>query len=145
MKTSATNTYFDILGNRIQGSGGNFVCFRMKGNDGQLVTEVDQDDTINYYYSAESNTIGLNDGAWHHVAAVREGTYLNVYIDGAFDVQGTSPGVANLNGDNPFKLGKSYSGFNATNIEFKDVRIYDGSILCPNLINRIFNEGTSLC
>lgn len=145
MKTTATNQYFDILGNRIQGSGGNFVSLRMYGSTGQLVTEVDQDDTVNYYYIAFSNTTGLNNGGWHHIAAVRQGTTLKVYINGALDASVPSPGVANLNGNNPFKLGKSYPGFNPANIQFKDVRIHNGQALCPKRISRIFNEGNPSC
>jgi len=32
----------------------------------------------------------INDGKWHHVAAVYGSTFINLYVDGALDAQGTS-------------------------------------------------------
>jgi Laminin G domain. len=144
MKTTSSIHYLDVLGDRVEGSHGNFFCIRMKGGNGQLVTEIDQNGHP-YYTDAVSNTTGLNDGAWHYIAAVRQGTSLKVYINGNLDVSVTAQGLANLTGSKPFKLGNSYSGFPPADIEFKDVRIYNGKALCPKRISEIFDQGRPIC
>jgi len=37
------------------------------------------------------NTTGLNDGAWHHVVAVYDGTHKHIYVDGAPDGSTVAP------------------------------------------------------
>jgi len=80
---------------------------------------------------------------WRHVAAIREGTTMKIYIDGVLDGTKTVTSPANLNGNNPFKLGRSYTPFSPADIEFKDVRIYNGIALCHAKILELINEASS--
>src|SRR5437764_5408014 len=48
----------------------------------------------NYVYLVANRAI--NDGSFHHVAAVRSGTTLSLYIDGNLDSQVTASGLANI-------------------------------------------------
>ena len=87
LKTTEQQRYFDIVGNRNSPSHGNFFSMRMTGNDpnaphGRISIEVDQDGNGTNYTHVESTIVNLNDGRWHHVAAVRGGPSLALYVDG---------------------------------------------------------------
>ena len=63
--------------------------------DGRLIFEIDQDyDGTNY--GNINGTAHVTDGAWHHIAFVRQGTSMRIYLDGNLDGSGTSSGVTNL-------------------------------------------------
>lgn len=59
---------------------------------GHLVIELDQDAGATNYNLFRS-TIAVNDGNWHHVALVRQGTIATLYIDGAVWGSGSTSGV----------------------------------------------------
>ncbi len=61
------------------------------GDPGDLTMSTDND-------SSKVHTVGgpINDGLWHHVAAVREGTGTRVYIDGIESGSNTVPAGYNL-------------------------------------------------
>ena len=124
INTTETSTYFDLLGDRWEGSHGNFLQFRMRGN-GIIVVEIDEDGAGTNYIGLESVGSGYNDGQWHHVAAVRSANTLKLYVDGVMEASGTSSGIANLNNVSPFKLGQSYGGYLPLNGSFDDIRIYN--------------------
>ena len=49
----------------------------------------------------------VNDGVFHHIAFVRQGTTGTLYIDGAFEASGSTPGVTYLNTSGQFVIGRS--------------------------------------
>jgi len=129
-KTSEKSRYFDIAGNRIDGSHGNFFCIRMTGiheswPEGKIMTEVDENGNGLSYNSVESKAIGLNDGKWHHLLIARKGNSLKMFVDGEFSGGNEGNGIANIKNPNDFRLGRSYSGFENVGIEFHDFRIYE--------------------
>jgi len=69
-------------------------------------------------------TVNLNDGRWHHVAAVYEGTRISLYTDGRLDTSVEAAGTLRTNnykvllGANDEKPGRNWSGL------IDDVRIY---------------------
>jgi len=137
-KTSENSRYFDIAGNRIDGSHGNFLCIRMTGKhetapEGMLCVEVDENGYGLNYIPIESKENGLNDGKWHHVFVVRKENKLSVFIDGQFSKENTGSGVANIKNPTEFRLGRSYSGFENVEIEFRDFRIYQDALVEEDL------------
>ncbi len=77
-------------------SGGIRYTFAMGegNNDGKMTLTTDDDSTK---VQAMGGTI-VNDGAWHHVAAMRSGTDLLVYVDGVLDGTNTVPEGYDLSG-----------------------------------------------
>jgi len=68
---------------------------------------------------------GLNDGAWHHVAAVRTGTTLSTYIDGARIA--TTTNSFNITATSTFRLSGWSGGSRDWNGYISNFRIIKGS------------------
>eukprot|EP00005_Dracoamoeba_jomungandri_P010043 CAMPEP_0174266388 /NCGR_PEP_ID=MMETSP0439-20130205/30001_1 /TAXON_ID=0 /ORGANISM="Stereomyxa ramosa, Strain Chinc5" /LENGTH=275 /DNA_ID=CAMNT_0015353311 /DNA_START=20 /DNA_END=844 /DNA_ORIENTATION=+ len=71
-----------IFSNRADGSHGNFFCVRFQ--KGFFCVELD-DNRINNYCVAHAEQDGYgasNDGKWHHLVVIREGSKMVVVIDG---------------------------------------------------------------
>jgi Concanavalin A-like lectin/glucanases superfamily len=145
-KTSETLRYFDLAGNRTQGSDGNYLSIRQYGNNGTsqagiVVVDLHQGDgnNINLY----SNAGNLADGKWHQIAVVRNGTSLQLYIDGVLNASGSAKVVIDVNNNNPFKIGRSLVGIQskfAPNALFYDFRLYDAA-LTEEQVYSIFKPG----
>ena len=130
IKTSEQLRYYDIVGNRTDGSHGVFFCIRMTGRHeslptGMLCAEVDQNGTN--YVSVQSSRSGLNDGEWHHMAVVRTGGKLTIYVDGKLcgTAQGSAP--ADIRNGHDFRLGRSLVGVAdrfAPDATYRDLRVY---------------------
>ncbi len=133
-QTSEKYRYFDLIGNRTDGSHGNFLSIRMTGAhesqpEGMVIAEVDEDSQN--YIALQSSHTGLNDGKWHQVAVARNNKSLKLYIDGILSAQGSAAGVANISNSNEFKLGRSLVGVSdkfAPDALYDDLRIYDTSL-----------------
>ncbi|NMO15638.1 LamG domain-containing protein [Pyxidicoccus fallax] len=118
----------DLIGNRVEGSAGNFLSARLNGGTSVASLEM-------YENAAGTNGAGvnvspspLNDGSWHHVAYTRSGTSLKVYIDGVLVGSATSAAPTNLTGANSFRIGRRLptclSTFSSIPASFDDVRTY---------------------
>jgi hypothetical protein len=70
-------------------------CFIPGVQDGRLITELDQDGAGTNYNQIVS-TISVNDGVWHHIAFVRQGTTATLYIDGMVQGSVSTGGVTNV-------------------------------------------------
>jgi hypothetical protein len=140
--TSSTpvNNLADILGNRQQGSQGDFFSVRLSKTGIVVVELCDTSGNGNDYVETQSANSGLNNGEAHHVAVVRYGTDVLLYIDGVLSSQGTSGNPTDVTGVYPFKLGKSYSGFSPINISFDDLRIYYGTALSAAQVSSIYSD-----
>lgn len=133
VKTSEQLRYFDIVGNRTDGSHGNFFCVRMTGRHeslpaGMFSVEVDQDGGGTNYVWVQSSCAGLNDGAWHHVAASRRGPRLTLYVDGQPCGSAAAGAPADVNNGHELRLGRSLVGVCdvfAPNASFADLQVYD--------------------
>jgi len=51
-------------------------------------------------YAVDSVTPGLNDGTWRHLAFVRRGTSLEIWIDGRLDASTSMPGLTSFSNSN---------------------------------------------
>ena len=147
VQTTESHRYFDIAGNRAAGSHGNFFCIRMTGKHesrpgGIIASEVDQDQNGTNYIGVESKTAGFNDGKWHHLAVVRQGTSLKLYIDGVISGNATGNGVANIANGNAFKLGRSLVGVDrkfAPNARYSGLCVYDTALNDSDISSLFFS------
>jgi len=55
-------------------------------------------------------TRNINDGQWHHVAAVYDGTKMSLYVDGTLDVSQPATGLIAQN-NSPVCLGATYNAY----------------------------------
>jgi len=73
-------------------------------------------------------TADVNDGQWHHIAGVYNGTELRLYVDGALDASVTAAGLINVNeypvtiGENAEHPGREWNGL------IDDVRLYNHAL-----------------
>lgn len=123
----------DVLGNRQDGSHGNFIAVRLRG-DGSISVELDEDGDGTNYVVVETTSLMINDGAWHHFAYARQGATLSLYLDGALvDSARTASGATtNILGTNPFRVGRSLGNccptYLAMPLELDELRIYAAAL-----------------
>lgn len=95
MNTTSSGVPRAVLNKRPICTHSSFWDIRMTG-DGHLFVELDQDAAAANHNSFRS-TIAVNDGNWHHVALVRQGTTATLHIDGQVRGSGTTTGITNIN------------------------------------------------
>jgi hypothetical protein len=83
---------------------GHASFWNLSVSDGLLVVEVDGDYTGGNYAVVASPAV-VNDGAWHHIALVRQATAVTLYIDGAVAGTNAMPATADLTNDAPLYIG----------------------------------------
>jgi Concanavalin A-like lectin/glucanases superfamily len=115
---------------------GNFFSLRMtgqheSGHNGRFILEVDEDEKGVNYAVVSSSAENLNDGKWHHVAAVRQGQDLLLYADGQ-PAEITVTAVANIHNGNPFRIGSGgsfvFQRAFAGHLQAADFRVYDTAL-----------------
>jgi hypothetical protein len=131
---NATAPMAEVLGNR--GEQGDcstpYIDFRVT-RTGSLVFEVTDYSCSGYVgIVTEPNAGTINDGNWHLVTAVRQGTQVNLYVDGALRATGTSGGiVANVQSPYEFAAGANpigtWVGFTFNGM-IDGVQIYDRAL-----------------
>jgi len=78
----------------------------------------------NVRYSATATT-DLTIGIWYHIAGVREGTSIKIYINGVLEGTTTDAGITNINNvGRTLVLGKIDGQANTTNMEMDELRIW---------------------
>ena len=97
MQSSSTRDE-ELIGKRTVCDNASFWAARLGHNgatQGVILVELDQDSSgTNYNFLYSTKTV--NDGNFHHIAVVRSGVSLSLYIDGALDGTSNGPGVANI-------------------------------------------------
>jgi len=116
----------DVLGNRTAYSHGNFFSVRVRG-DGTITAELDQDGWGTNYTAVWGVVYPINDGEWHHLAYVRQGAMLLLYIDGyPVDLSNTDSGNPTwISGASSFRIGNRLPNGYAVPAAYDDLRIYD--------------------
>ena len=125
--TTANATYFDLIGNRADGSHGNFLAVRMRSN-GAITVEIDQDGNGTNYAALSSSWTGFNNGQWHYLYVTRRGKVIKLYINNMLQGTAASTGVTNLNSPRPLKLGRTYGGFPDVVIYAEEARTYNVAV-----------------
>lgn len=129
----AHNPFYDI---RILGPG------YYRGNPGHLLVELDQGDGVNYDAIVSSRVV--NDGMFHLVAVVRQGTVLSLYLDGVLDSSATSNIVINPSNSAALTAGISSCNDGITNVpltgQLDEIEFFDRAIELSD-IQAIYNAG----
>jgi beta-galactosidase len=87
-----------------------------------------------------NGAVSVNDGGWHHIAGVYDGSALRLYVDGVLDASVSSTGSISTNaynveiGRNAEQSGREFHG------AIYDARIYNRA-LCPEEIQELFDGG----
>ena len=97
-------------------------------------------------YNQLDATRQVNDGVYHHIAFVRQGTNGTLYIDGAFEVSGSTPGITYLNTSADFVIGRSACvGVDGTQYftgQLDEISIYQQALSLAH-VQSIYNAGSS--
>lgn len=75
------------------------------GHTGQMLVELDGGDSASYEKIISTRLV--NDGLFHHIAVVRQGTTASLYIDGAFDSSTSTAAVINVSNFASLSAGES--------------------------------------
>ncbi len=88
----------------------------------------------------------INDGVFHHVAVVRQATNLSFYIDGTFDVQGSTAGITTLNNAANLTAGRSVcvgsDGTSPFTGQMDEISIYSRALTAGE-VQSIYNAGSA--
>ncbi|MFB2770364.1 LamG domain-containing protein [Pelatocladus sp. BLCC-F211] len=98
LSNPASANTMTIMGNAVGGGSGNsglFVCI----HNGRFVFRHWRDGNSN---AISNQTISAN--TWYHVAAIKQGTTLQIYVNG---IQGTAGSTTTSNTDNNFSIGRT--------------------------------------
>ncbi|MEL6453090.1 MAG: LamG domain-containing protein [Cyanobacteria bacterium J06623_5] len=116
----------DIIGSQARKGHGNFFLVRLTKRT--IFFHVDENRDAKNYVKAQTAPLRMvRDRDWFHVAAVRQGRKIKIYIDGVLAAEAESPtGVANIENDTDVKLGHSRRG--TPKAQYEDLRIYDTAL-----------------
>jgi len=84
----------------------------------------------------------VNDGKWHHVAAVRTGVNVKVYLDGDMDIDTDGSVTINIDNDADLTIGAKFAGATLTepfNGQIDEVRIWS-TMRTPDQIRENMNR-----
>ncbi len=133
-----------------QGHTGSWRAFVNKGvsHEQRLISLwMSPDDDKLYYsvrnssdtYFGEYSTVQIPVGKWMHVALVRDGGMLSLYLDGALD------STKSFSGETAGNTGSLYLGkipnYNATSARMDDIRIYSQA-MTPSEVQELSETGT---
>ena len=148
MKNISTHddTELDIIGSQSMRGHGNFFSLRLVGRQA-IFFHVDENSKGKHYVKTQTARLSaMPNRAWVHVAAVRKGRTIQIYIDGVPSAKATSKtGVANIKNDTDVKLGHSRRG--TPTAQYEDLRIYDRALSAAEInalippLNRPLKEG----
>lgn len=113
--------------------------WRLQRNGWNSTIAFDTDDLSNFSLPSSKT---LDDGQWHHVAAVYDGAFKYLYIDGALDASAPATGSIHQNsypiciGENAEMTGRNFNGL------IDEVSIYNRGLSAVE-IAAIYNAGSS--
>ncbi|NEZ66433.1 hypothetical protein D0962_27355 [Leptolyngbyaceae cyanobacterium CCMR0082] len=112
----------DIIGDQVMQGHGNFFSVRL--SDRRIFFHVDENSKAKHYVKVATKRLSMMPNrTWFHVAVVRQGRTIKIYIDGVLAAEAESKtGVANINNNVDVKLGHSRRG--TPNAQYEDLRIY---------------------
>ncbi|EKV00199.1 laminin G domain-containing protein [Leptolyngbya sp. PCC 7375] len=112
----------DIIGDQVMQGHGNFFSVRL--SDRRIFFHVDENSKAKHYVKVATKRLSMMPNrTWFHVAVVRKGRTIKIYIDGVLAAEARSKtGVANINNNADVKLGHSRRG--TPNAQYEDLRIY---------------------
>ena len=126
--STTQSSYSNVINQGFTGSPSNGAfAFKVYAGTGSNVLN------FTYYNSGISDnatTANVNDLAWHHIAASRNGTSLGIYVDGVLNTTITLPASFNMGASG----GTTYIGYNPRDASYingnvKDLRLITGQAL----------------
>lgn len=132
---NASGTLADVIGNRTSYGHGNFFAVRMRG-DGVLSVELDQDAAGTNYVGLLAEGVRVNDGRLHHLAYVRQGPMLSLYVDGALvkAAKTASSQPTFISGADSFRIGRRAPfAFTSIFAFYDDLHIYDHALTADQI------------
>ena len=123
----------DIIGTRSSKSHGNWVSLLLLDKK-RLSFEVDEDSNGTNFFTIETGDT-IPDHSWHHVALVREGLTLRIYVDGELQAEGDAPSIANIHNDADMKVGDWLR--DTATARYEDLRIYHNIALSSEEIQNL--------
>jgi hypothetical protein len=94
--------------------------------------------------SGLNSTRALNDGLWHHVAAVYDPTLstqkFKLYVDGLLDTAGNLPTTVNTSSINALRLGRRLDGIHHFEGEMDEVRCWNVALSAADILNAYNRE-----
>jgi hypothetical protein len=114
---------------------------------GAIIFRVSTDGKILFYTYDGSNqsyresSVTVNDGNWHLIVGVRNGTTMNVYIDGSIDNGSVlDQGVLNISGSNSLYIGNVDYGVPFNGL-IDNVMFFNGRALSAGDVTALWNGG----
>jgi len=133
VKTSNTSSPdLTIVSNR---SDGNYFTLRI--TSGKIGVEMGGDPYYNF-----SGSKNIADDKWHHIAMVRKGQLVSIYIDGVFETSNSgSGGVANFISSVGITIGATYPSGNSSyfNGNIDEVRIWNEARTLEQILKYMHN------
>lgn len=124
----------DIIGQRSVSGHGNWFSLRLEDRR-RLTFEVDENSKGKHYAIAKTAKV-LKAFHWFHVALVRQGRTVKVYVDGVLQAEGESKtGVADIKGSVPVFLG--HYRRETPGALYEDLRIYNTALSVAQINNLI--------
>ena len=114
----------DIIGSRNIDGHGNWFALFLQNQGKVLAFAIDEDRKGKHFTEAKTKVLShLPNKKWHHIAIVREGKTLKIYLDGAIVATATSKtGVANITNSADVRLGH-YTEHTST-AQYEDLRVF---------------------
>ena len=103
VKTTDTSSYEIIIGKDSIGTGTRSFLLYRSGSVAVFTIY-----TAGGFEKVQGTTI-INDGNWHHIMGVNDGSDLKIYVNGTLDATNVGGGVTFLNGISPFQIGRRAS------------------------------------
>ncbi|MBI2326254.1 four helix bundle protein [Candidatus Collierbacteria bacterium] len=85
----------------------------------------------------------INDGSWHHVVGIRDGSTLYTYVDGVLDNTATGKLTTSINPVNPTNIGNSTTPANYFTGTIDEVKLYHYALTADE-IKLDYNRGSTL-
>ncbi len=120
-----------IMAKRNSASFGNFFNIIVSAT-GKAAFEIDHSNNTDY--TIITGNTNINDGRWHHIAVVRNGTQISLYIDGSADATPvTLAGNPNINNAASLRLGTNDLGINWFAGSLDETRVYNTNLSVANI------------
>ncbi len=136
IKVSEFNQRFQVI---VGKDGGSWMLSRNRFTDNlrwycEGITGADG----NYYVTG---TVPVNDGEWHHIAGVYDGSTISLYTDGVLDVSQSAFGPINTNDHPVWISGRAIATDRWWNGLIDDVRVYNQGLSADDIMELYLYRG----
>lgn len=150
VKTTSSTLYVTLFGRDVNNnSTGDFVVMMNLGSANGGVGIYSTNLSLGGF---QTSGVSIRDGLWHHVAVVRNGTAVNIYIDGVSRASTTTSGTLSdssgdwwIGADEFFSGSRDFAG-NISNLRVVKSAVYTSGFTPPTSpLDAIANTGVLTC